>query len=220
MNLMEYARIILRRLWIIVLLMVLTMSAAFAFSKIQTPVYRATQKVLMQPSRIDYGLAEATTRLMRSYVVFLDSDDRAREVIDALKLDMTPGELRSNVTIDTDESQFMLTIDVDLPNGELANEIARQWGVQFVEWRDEENQRTLYEDRIRASLVDYPVYGQIKPKTTINVAAGAVLGLVLGGVIVFVLEYFESNIIRSRDDIVRSLETPVLGMIPADDGRS
>lgn len=220
MNLMEYARIILRRLWIIALLMVLTMGAAFAFSKIQTPVYRATQKVLMQPSRIDYGLAEATTRLMRSYVVFLDSDDRAREVIDALKLDMTPGELRSDVTIDTDESQLLITIDVDLPNGELANEIARQWGVQFVEWRDEENQRTLYEDRIRASLVDYPIYGQIKPKTLINVAAGAVLGLVLGGVIVFVLEYFESNIIRSRSDITRSLETPVLGMIPADDGRS
>lgn len=220
MNLMEYVQIFLRRFWIIVLLMVMTMGAAFAFSRMQTPVYRATQKVLMQPSRIDYGLAEATTRLMRSYVVFLDSDDRAREVIDALQLDMTPGDLRSNVTVDTDESQLLITIDVDLPNGEMANEIARQWGQQFVEWRDEENQRTLYEDRIRASLVDYPIYGQIKPKTAINVAAGAVLGLVVGGVIVFVLEYFESNIIRKRDDVVRFLELPVLGMIPSDDARS
>ncbi len=220
MNLLEYARIISRRLWIIVLLMVLTSAAAFFFSRMQTPVYRSTQKILMQPSRIDFGLAEATTRLMRSYVVFLDSDDRAREVIDALKLDMTPAELRRNVTVDTDESRLLITIDVDLPDGNLANDIARQWGNLFIEWRNEENQRTRYEDRIRATLVDYPTYSQIMPRTAINVAAGAVLGLILGGVIVFVLEYFESNIIRRRDDILRSLDTPVLGTIPAEDARS
>ncbi len=219
MNLMEYVRIITRRLWIIALLMILTMAAAFLLSRVQTPIYRATQKILMQPSRIDYGLAEATTRLMRSYVVWLDSDDRAREVIDILKLDMTPGELRRNVTVDTDESRLLITIDVDLPDGDLANDVARQWGNLFIEWRNEENQRTRYEDRIRATLVDYPVYSQIQPRTAINVAAGAVLGLILGGVIVFVLEYFESNIIRRRDDVLRSLETPVLGTIPAEDAR-
>ncbi len=219
MNLMEYVRIVTRRLWIIALLMILTMAAAFLLSRVQTPIYRATQKILMQPSRIDYGLAEATTRLMRSYVVWLDSDDRAREVIDILKLDMTPGELRRNVTVDTDESRLLITIDVDLPDGDLANDVARQWGNLFIEWRKEENQRTRYEDRIRATLVDYPVYSQIQPRTAINVAAGAVLGLILGGVIVFVLEYFESNIIRRRDDVLRSLETPVLGTIPAEDAR-
>ncbi len=220
MNLMEYVRIITRRLWIIVLLMALTMAAAFVLSRLQTPVYRATQKILMQPSRIDFGLAEATTRLMRSYVVFLDSDDRAREVIDALKLDMTPGELRQHVTVDTDESRLLITIDVDLPDGNLANDVARQWGNLFIEWRNEENQRTRYEDRIRASLVDYPTYSQIVPRTAVNVAAGAVLGLILGGVIVFVLEYFESNIIRRRDDVLRSLDVPVLGTIPAEETRS
>lgn len=220
MNLMEYVRIILRRFWIIALLMILTMGAAFAFSRAQTPVYRATQKILMQPSRIDFGLAEATTRLMRSYVVFLDSDDRAREVIEALQLDMTPGALRENVTIDADESRLLITIDVDLPDGELANQIARQWGIQFIEWRNEENQRTRYEDRIAAELVDYPTYGQIQPKTAVNVAAGGVLGLILGAIIVFVLEYFESNIIRQRDDIVRALEIPVLGTIPPEEMRS
>lgn len=220
MNLMDYVRIIVRRFWIIVLLMALTMAAAYAFSRIQTPVYRATQKILLQPSRIDYGLAEATTRLMRSYVVYLDSDDRAREVIDALQLDMVPGALRENVTVDTDESRLLITIDVDLPDGEMANQIARQWGSQFIEWRNEENQRTRYEDRISAELVDYPTYGQIEPKTAVNVAAGGVLGLVLGGLIVFVLEYFESNIIRRRDDVLRSLEIPVLGVIPSDEPRA
>jgi capsular polysaccharide biosynthesis protein len=220
MNLMEYVRIVLRRWWIIVLLMLLTMVSAFAFSKSQTPIYRSTQKILMQPSRIDFGLAEATTRLMRSYVVYMNSTDRAQEVIDALALDMVPGELLSHVTINTEESRLLLTVDVDLPDGNLANEIARQWGTLFIEWRNEENQRTNYEDRIRANLVDFPTYGQIRPRVTINVVAGGVLGLVLGGVIVFVLEYLESNIIRRREDVVRSLDLPVLGAIPPEEARS
>ncbi|MFC1960114.1 YveK family protein [Chloroflexota bacterium] len=217
MNLMEYVRIVLRRWWIIVLLMVLAMASAFLFSKAQTPVYRSNQKILMQPSRMDFGLAEAATRMMRSYVVYLASTDRAQEVIEVLQLDMVPGELLSKVTIDTDESRLLLTVDVDLENGELANQIARQWGTQFVEWRNEENQRTRYEDRIRAELVDTPVYGQIKPKITINILAAGILGLIVGGVIVFVLEYFESNIIRRRQDVERALDLPVLGAIPADD---
>jgi capsular polysaccharide biosynthesis protein len=34
------------------------------------------------------------------------------------------------------------------------------------------------------------------------------------------LEYLESNIVRSREDIERFLETPVLAAIPAEDARS
>ncbi len=217
MNLMDYIRIILRRWWIVAILVILSVGSAFLLSKVQTPVYRATQKILMQPSRIDFGLAEATTRLMRSYVVFLDSDDRAREVIDALQLDMLPGELRSHVTIDADESRLLLTIDVDLPDGQLASDIARQWGTIFVQWREEENQRARFEDRISAELIDTPTFSQIRPNTTVNVLAGAVLGVLVGGVIVFVLEYLESNVIRDQNDIERSLGIPVLGAIPPEE---
>jgi capsular polysaccharide biosynthesis protein len=217
MNLMDYVRIIRRRWWIVVLLVILSMGSAFAFSKLQTPIYRSTQTILMKPSRVDYGLAEATTRLLRSYVVWLNSTERAQQVVDDLQLDMVPQALIGDVTIDTDESRLSLTIDVDLPNGELANQIARRWGEVFVDWRNSENQRTRYDERIDAELIDYPTYGQIRPSTRINVIAGAVLGLLLGGVIIFVLEYLDSNVIRHRDDVERSLELPVLGAIPAED---
>ncbi len=219
MNLMDYVRIIYRRGWIIVLLMILTMASAFLFSKVQTPVYRATQRILLQPSRIDFGLAEATTRLLRSYVEFLNSNDRAREVIDTLQLDMVPEELRRYVQINTDESRLLITIDVDMTNGNLARDVARQWGEQFILWRDQENQRTNYEDRIRAYALDASdsTYSQTRPNTTVNVLAGGVLGFLLGGVIVFVLEYLESNVIRRREDVTRALEIPVLAAIPPEE---
>jgi capsular polysaccharide biosynthesis protein len=39
-------------------------------------------------------------------------------------------------------------------------------------------------------------------------------GLIIGVVIVFVLEYLESSIVRRREDVERSLELPVLANIP------
>ncbi len=99
MNLTYYVRILIRRGWIIVLAMVITATAAYGFSKMQTPTYRATQRVLFQPARNDYGLTETLRTLLRSYVVYLNSDQQAAEVIDRLQLDMPPGELRSHTTI-------------------------------------------------------------------------------------------------------------------------
>lgn len=219
MNLMDYVRILYRRGWIIILLMTLAMGSAFLLSRVQTPVYRATQRILLQPSRMDFGLAEAATRVIRSYVEYLNSNDRAREVIDALQLDMVPADLLSDVQINSDESRLLITIDVDMENGNLARDVARQWGEQFILWRDEENQRTNYEDRIRAYALDASdsTYSQTRPNTTVNVLAGGVLGFLIGGVMVFVLEYLESNIIRQREDLTRALEIPVLGTIPPEE---
>jgi len=47
--------------------------------------------------------------------------------------------------------------------------------------------------------------------------AGAVLGLLLGGAVVFALEYLESNILRIRDDVQNFLALPLLAAIPPED---
>ena len=69
-------------------------------------------------------------------------------------------------------------------------------------------------------MVDTATYGLHTPRTRINVLAGAILGLLLGGTVVFVLEYLESNIVRRKDDVERFLNLPVLAAIPADDTRA
>jgi hypothetical protein len=117
MNLTHYVRILIRRGWIVVLAIVLTAAAAFAFSKAQTPTYRATQKVLFQPARNDFGLTETLRTLLRSYVVYMNSDDQAAKVIDRLQLDMAPGELRSRTTIASDPTQLVIQFDVDMKMG-------------------------------------------------------------------------------------------------------
>ena len=78
MDLSYYWRLIVRRGWIVVLAVIITAGAAFALSKLQTPVYRATQRVLMQPARNDFGLTETLRILLRSWVVYLDTEQQAQ----------------------------------------------------------------------------------------------------------------------------------------------
>ncbi len=218
MNLMDYVNILVRRGWIMVLLAVIAAASAFVLSKQMTPVYRSTQRVLMQPTRADLGLTEASKTLLGSHVSYLNSEFRAQEVIDNLNLDMTPGQLKSAVTIASDPLNLTIQIDVDLPDGDLANDVAREWGNLLIQYRNDENQRARREDHINASLQDVAIYSLLRPQPTINTIAGAILGLIAGGVIVFILEYLESSIVRSRDDVERSAGIPVLAAIPHSEG--
>ncbi|MEW6577580.1 MAG: Wzz/FepE/Etk N-terminal domain-containing protein, partial [Chloroflexota bacterium] len=117
MNLTYYTRILIRRGWILILAMAITAGAAYGLSKAQTPVYRATQRVLLQPARNDYGLTETLRILLRSYVVYLNTDTQAAAAIDRLQLDMTPGDLRRYTTISSDPTQLIVHIDVDMQDG-------------------------------------------------------------------------------------------------------
>jgi capsular polysaccharide biosynthesis protein len=214
MNLTDYFRILIRRGWIILLAIALTAGAAYALSKVQTPVYRATQKILIKPARNDNGLTQTLKQLLASWATRLDTDARAQEAIDAAALDMQAGALHSLVHISQDLNTLQLIVDVDNTDGATAEKIALIYGLNFIEWRNQENQPLRLEDRITAELLDTPHYGLYRPQTTVNVAAGALLGLLLGGLAVFILEYIESNVVRRAADIERQLQLPVLGNLP------
>lgn len=214
MNLLDYARILIRRSWIIILLAGIAAVSAYILSARQQPVYRSSQIVLIQPSRNDLGLTEATNRLMLSYEQYLNSTFRAQEIIDRLNLDMTPQQLKGIATIDANQNNLTMRIDIDLYSGDLANDIAREWGNLLVEYRNEQNQLVRREDRIDAALQDLPTYALLRPRPEVNAVAGAVLGLLLGTVIVFILEWLESSVVRSREDIERSIDLAVLANIP------
>jgi capsular polysaccharide biosynthesis protein len=223
MPIQTYLRILLRRGWIMILLAIITAVAAYGFSVVRertAPVYKSTIKILVQPQRTDFGQAQAAKTLLRSYVAWMDSDYRSAEVIDALKLDMTPGQLRSDVTIASDDSRLVIQIDVEQPDGDRANDIALAWANQFRTWRDQENQKVRREDRIEAQIIDDPRYSLSEPNKKINTLAGAILGMLIGISIVFVLEYLEAGVIRSVEDVDRSLSLPLLGAIPPFDSGS
>lgn len=214
MPISEYFQILRRRGWILILLAIMTSASALLFSVIQTPVYRSTVVVLVQPARTDFGLTQSAKLLLDSYVAFLDTNTSAGKVVDELKLDIIPQALRDDVYIASEAQRFLIRVEVENQNGDLGNDIARKWAELLVQWRAQENQKMRREDRVTAIILDDPRYELDHPKKGINTAAGGILGLLIGSVIVFVLQYIESGIVSTRHDIERQLNLSVLGVIP------
>lgn len=218
MSLFDVLNIARRRGWIILLAAALTAASAYAFSKLQTPIYQSTVLISVRPSRPDLGTTETAKRFLRNYVAELQTSTYARKVIEVLGLDTTTDALLGNAIIDSDDSRFTIQIDIRNPNGDLANDIARVWAEEFKNQREIEKARVRREDQIDANILDAPRYSLYRPQTTINVLAGGILGALVGGLIIFVLEYLEANIVRSRQDLERGLGLAVLSSVPALDG--
>ncbi len=215
MELSDYLRILRQRGWVIILLAALTAGAAFGFSKVQTPVYESNLRMLVRPSRTDFGQANAAKELLASYVAWLNSRYRAQDVIDTLQLDMEAGELLGDVKVASENISFVIQLSVENSDPDLANDIARTWGELLMQWQTQENDKNRKEDRITIEFIDDPQAGLDRPKWKINTAAGAVFGALLGVIVIFVLEWIESGVVRRSEDVERFLDIPVIGSIPS-----
>jgi len=216
MELLDYLRILRRRGWIIVLFAVIAAVSAYGVSKMLTPIYRAEIKLNVVPARADLGLSSAAKDLLRNYGVNIRSHTLAQKVIDRAQLDMTTYDLLAKMNVNPETSDFTILIDAKDPNPNVAIQIVQTAAELFVEDRREWNAQQDRRDRIDVSIVDdardAPLYS---PKTKINALAGGIAGALLGGVIVFFLEWLESNVVQTSQDVERTLAVPVLGAIPA-----
>lgn len=216
MEIGDYIRILRQRGWIIILVALLTAAAAFGFSKMQTPVYESSLRMLVQPARTDFGQSQAAKLLLRGYVQWIRSSYRAARVIDELQLDMEPAELLGDTNVASDDSSFVIQIDIENTDPDLANQIAQTWGNLFIQWRVDDNATQRKEDRVDVEFIDDPQAGLDRPNTRINVAAGLVFGALVGIIVIFVLEWIESGVVRRSEDIERYLDIPVIGKIPGE----
>lgn len=214
MELSDYIRIIRQRGWIILLLALLTAVAAFGFSKMQTEIYESRINLLVDPARLDFGQTQAVKELLGGYEAWMQSRLRAQEVINQLQLDMTAEDLLGDVAFASDSLRRTVQISVKNSDSSTASDIAIAWGNLLIQNQQEKNDKNRQEDRIDIEPQDAPTIGLDSPKTRINTAAGAVFGALLGVIVIFLLEWFESGIMRRTDDIERYLELPVVGTIP------
>lgn len=214
MEIGDYLRILRQRGWLIILMAALTAAAAFGYSKIQPTAYESSLKILVQPARTDNGGALAVKQLLRGYVQWINSSYRADDVINQLQLDMTPQELLGDVTVASDDSSYIIQINIENSDGDLANDIARTWGNRFIQWRIDDNADQRREDRVDAEFIDDPTIVGVTPNTKINTLAGAIFGALLGLMVIFVMEWIESGVMRRTADVERYLEIPVIGTIP------
>ncbi len=216
MELTDYIRVIRQRGWVIVLVALIGALAGYVFSKLQTPIYKSSIKLTVQPARTDFGLTQSAKTLLLSYIQIIWTETNAAEVAQRLALDYHPATIYGNTKMADDAASFGIEIQVTDPNGETANNIARTWSDLLIEYRNKENTKQRREDQVNIVRGDPPRYSQDRPRTSINTLAGGLLGCVLGVAAIALLESLAAAFIRSRADVERQLELPVLATIPAE----
>ena len=214
MEIQEYFRILWKRGWIIILLAAITTVSAYGFSKMQMKEYKGSIKLQFRTARADWGLQNAAKGLLPSYREFITNDKTAAQVIDRLSLDMSRDSLLAKVTTSADEATFGIQIDARDHYTKTASDIARTFAQVFKEEQDTWNQQQDKRDQVHVYMWNEARVSLFKPRTKINTLAGGIFGLMLGMVIAFFLEWLESDIVRTAEDVERHVGVAVLGSIP------
>jgi capsular polysaccharide biosynthesis protein len=216
-ELTNYWRIFRKRGWIVILVALVAAASAFAFSKLQTPVYSANVKLSVNPARADWGLSNVTKELLRNYAENIRTHTMAQEVIDRAQLDMDTTALLGKLFVSPAADTFTLQLEARDTDPEVAMTIAQTMAEVFAEDRDAWNQQQDKRDRIEVSILDNVWnlgYQQYSPNTKINTVAAGLFGLLVGLLVIFFLEWLEQDVIRSAADVERAIDVTVLGSIP------
>jgi capsular polysaccharide biosynthesis protein len=216
MELSDFFRIVRQRGWLLVLLALVGAASGYVFSRLQTPIYKSSMKLTVQPARTDFGLTQSAKTLLLSYIQIIWTETNAAEVANRLKLDYEPGRIFGNTKMADEAASFGIEIQVTDANGEVANDIARTWADLMIEYRNDENTKQRREDRVNIVRGDPPRYLQDRPRTSINTIAGGLLGAVLGVGLIAALEALAAAFVRGHADIERRLNIPVLAAIPSE----
>lgn len=216
MPLQQYARVLWKRGWIILLLAVIAGLSAFVFSRLQTPIYSSSVTLSVKPTRSsDYGQTLAIKNLLRLYVQELQSPFTTQPVIDKLQLDVSTQKFLSYLNFSADEADLIIKVETRHPLPATAAKISQTLAEAFISIHNQENLQIDQQDRVLIKLLNNATSPELfSPKTSVNTIAGTILGVLIGVLIIFALEYVESDVVRTTEDIERYLGVPALGLIP------
>jgi capsular polysaccharide biosynthesis protein len=216
MELKQYARVLKDKWWIIVLACAVTVTSGVVFSEVRAPIYRSSAVLQVIPARYEYGLILAAEQLLRQFANQIHTTSMAQQVIDELQLDITTDKLLADVTVAPIPEDFLIQIDVDRARPEEARDVASTFAHDYVAFHAAEILDIDREDRVQIRILEDARYGWVHwPKTKTLALAGAVLGILIGLLLAFGLDYIESDVLRSSEDVERHVGIAVLGAVPA-----
>ncbi|HEY2593624.1 MAG TPA: hypothetical protein VGK33_06965 [Chloroflexota bacterium] len=203
------------RWWILLAAGVAAALAAFITVKLPFVEPRWRSSVSMQATgRLDYGNFLAVEKELRPLAEQVLQLDIMRAVDQNLQTDIAPEVMLSHTRAEpvVDSDQILINVDDSDPG--RAERISLAIADVYTQQHNAAEQGKLREERVILSTLDRPNQAVlIWPQTTIIVPAAALLGILVAGMVVLAMVYFD-DAIRSPSDIERYLELPVVGTVP------
>ena len=215
-DLREYFAIIKKRFWIIAIITVVAMvvSGVISFFML-SPVYESKSTLIVNTEKneetqmITGDQFSVSQKLAVTYGEIIKSRAVLESVISNLKLDSEYEDLVEKITVSPVQDTQIISISVQDTNPKKARDIANEIPKVF----EKEVKRITKANDIQ--VIDKAILPEnpIKPNKIMNVAIAAVLGMMIGLFVVFVLEYLD-NKIKTPQDVEKHLDLPILGVIP------
>lgn len=215
-SLQEILKIIKKRLLLIITLTIVAVSIAIVLSfYILTPIYQAQTQILINQKGsseevYSWSQIETDLQLINTYNDIIKSPVILSKVIEELKIDTTPEQLTNQITLLSESDSKVLKIEVQDSNPEKAANIANVTAEVFKE----QIPSLINVDNINilsaAKLSENP--SPVKPNKTLNIAIGAVIGIMLGIGLAFLLEILDTTI-KDEKDVEEILGIPIMGIV-------
>lgn len=219
-DLMKIAEGLLRRIWIIILCMVVCGGLLFSYASFYvTPLYEARVLLYVNNSSFSVGATSfsissseisAAKSLVETYQVILKTRMTLENVIRLGELNYTYEQLLGMLRTDSvnDTEVFAITVTSPDPHESehIANTIARVLPDKIAGIVEGSSVR----------VVDYAVVpsGKVSPSISKYTLVGMLLGLFLCGGVIVILEILDDRI-RSEDYLLQNFgDTPLLAVIP------
>ena len=181
-----------------------------------TPEYKSSTQILVNQSKTDetsfYNTNEVQTniQLISTYSVILKSAAILNTVKNDLNLDMSVSALNNKITVESAQNSQIMTISVTDSDPTVALNIANKTAEVF----EEEIKKIMSVDNVTILPLadDQENQSPVSPNPPLNIIIAAVVGLLIGIGLAFLLEYLD-NTVKTEQDIEKLLELPVLGAI-------
>jgi capsular polysaccharide biosynthesis protein len=213
MQLRDYIMVLFKRWWIIGLATFAAIVAAYGVSKMIPQTFRAQTEYAVLANRADNGLNIVLRNTMNIYRELVIQPDVLQDISQQLQLDMSGEQLLADVRMQPRPDEQKVVIEVDHRFLDQALTLAGAVGQRLEAEVTRLNDNLDGTDRINVRLIQQPRMIGVQPNTRINMMAGAILGLVIGVLLAFVLEYLDDTL-KNSADVERFVGLTTLGAIP------
>jgi capsular polysaccharide biosynthesis protein len=214
----DLLKIFKRRIWLIALL---TVGAGLVSGLVSyfylKPVYEASTQILVNQKNSDQNSynqnqVQTNVQLINTYNVIIKSPVILDRVVKDLNLGLTADQLNQKITVASATNSQVINLLVQDKNpdqaAQIANTIAAVFQTEIPKIMNVDNVSIL------AKAAALPHQSPVKPKKTLNIVIGLVVGLLAGAAITLLIEYFDSTL-KTEQEIKQLLDLPVLGVIGA-----
>lgn len=211
-DLIQMARFLLKKLWIVVLAAVIFYGAGYVGGKLLvTPEYTASCRIYVyQGKEMSVTDLQIATQLCNDCEIMITGQNVTRPVVERLGLKITPGVLGRRIKVTSEDNTRILQLeytDTDPQRAaDVLNEICAEAAVQIKEHMKVEAVSTLY----KAEAPKSPSNPGASRYALLAAAAGAVFCIA-----VLIVVFLMDDTIRNEEDVQRFLGLSTLGAIPS-----